>query len=91
MYAHNSNGDWNEFGEDAQKLKWVDHIVQGIEETSYTRDPDAEPEVQKPAAPRTSELTEEHDASGKPVMYLPRPIPKDVYFMYNPDGYYRLH
>ena len=31
MYAHSSSGDWSEFGEDAQKLKWVNHIVDGIE------------------------------------------------------------
>jgi hypothetical protein len=23
-------------------------------------------------------------------MFLPRPNPKDVYYLFNPDGYYRL-
>ena len=35
-------------------------------------------------------LKEELDHDGRPVVYLPRPNPKDVYFIYNPDGYYRL-
>ena len=28
--------------------------------------------------------------SKKPFTYLPRLNPKDVYFLYNPDGYYRM-
>ncbi|WP_367872433.1 ATP-dependent Clp protease proteolytic subunit [Luteolibacter sp. Populi] len=86
MYSHNSGGDWSEFGEDAQKLKWVDHIVQGIEETSFTKSPDAAPA----SAPAPNALKEEVDANGKPFSYLPRLTPKDVYFLYNPDSYYRM-
>jgi ATP-dependent Clp protease, protease subunit len=86
MYAHNSAGDWSEFGEDAAKLKWVDHIVQGIEETSFTKSPDAGPV----ATPAPNALKEEVDASGKPFSYLPRLTPKDVYFLYNPDNYFRM-
>ncbi len=90
MYAHSSSGDWSEFGEDARKLKWVNHIVNGIEETSFTKNPDA---LDKPSAtpkPGTAALKEEVDANGKPFAYLPRLTPKDVYFLYNPDGYYRM-
>jgi ATP-dependent Clp protease protease subunit len=86
MYAHSSAGDWSEFGEDAQKLKWVNHIVQGIEETSFTKNPDASPAP----APAVTGLKEEVDANGKPFSYLPRLTPKDVYFLYNPDGYFRM-
>lgn len=91
MYAHNSNGDWSEFAEDAQKLKWVNHIVQGIDETSFTKDPDAvsTPTTPPPAKPVTA-LAEEIDSNGKPFAWLPRLDPKDVYFLYNPDGYYRM-
>lgn len=88
MYAHSTSGDWSEFGEDAQKLKWVNHVIQGVEETSLTRNPDSTPATTT-AAP-AMELKEELDASGKPCAYLPRLTPKDVYFLYNPDGYYRL-
>ena len=86
MYAQVSSGDWSEFGEDAQKLKWVNHIVKGIEETSLTKNPDMKPA----AAPVAAEFKEELDSNGKPFSYLPRLTPKDVYFLYNPDGYYRM-
>ena len=88
MYTHSSSGDWNEFAEQAKELKWVNHIVNGIDETSFTKDPDSvDPakSVVKPAA-----LTEELDASGNPYVRLPRLNPMDVYFLHNPDGYYRM-
>jgi len=85
MYKHSSSGDWSEFGEDAQKLKWVNHIVQGIEETSIIRDPDA-----APASSERSAVDAHVDANGKPFTWLPRLDPKDVYFLYNPDQYFRL-
>jgi len=92
MYAHTSSGDWSEFGEDAQKLKWVDHIVQGIDETSLNKDPDATaaPAAIPTAPSRPNSLVEEIDTNGKPFMWLPRIDPKDVYFLYNPDSYYRM-
>jgi ATP-dependent Clp protease, protease subunit len=93
MYAHSSSGDWTEFAEDAQKLKWVNHIVQGIDETSFTRNPDAGPAASaKPqsALQSASTLAEQIDNEGKPHVWLPRLQPKDVYFLYNPDGYYRM-
>jgi len=68
------------------QLKWVNHIVQGIEETSLTRNPDLKSADAQPKA----EVKEEIDANGKPFTYLPRLTPKDVYFLYNPDGYYRM-
>ena len=86
MYAQVSSGDWSEFGEEAQKLKWVNHIVKGIDETSLTKNPDMKPA----AAPVAAEFKEELDSNGKPFSYLPRLTPKDVYFLYNPDGYYRM-
>lgn len=88
MYAHNSSGDWSEFGEDALKLKWVDHIVSGIEETSFTKNPDAT--GGPAAAPAPNAVKEEVDANGKPFSFLPRLTPKDVYFLYNPDNYFRM-
>lgn len=88
MYAKASSGDWSEFGEQAKDLKWVNHIVKGIDETSFTKDPDT---VELPVAGRPVALKEEVDSSGKPYAWLPRLDPKDVYFVYNRDGYYREH
>jgi ATP-dependent Clp protease protease subunit len=87
MYAKSSSGDWSEFGEQAKELKWVNHIVEGIDETSFTKDPDSV-DPAKVAKPVT--VAEEVDASGKPFVWLPRLDPKDVYFIYNSDGYYRM-
>jgi ATP-dependent Clp protease protease subunit len=86
MYARASSGDWSEFGEQAKELKWVNHIVNGIDETSVNKDPDS---VETSRASQTA-LTEEVDTSGKPFAWLPRLMPKDVYFLYNPDFYFRM-
>ena len=86
MYARSTSGDWSEFGDKAKELKWVNHIVDGIVESSITINPDAE---QKPAVQKTA-LAEQVDPDGKVFTYLPRLNPKDVYFLYNPDGYYRM-
>ncbi|MEP4079340.1 ATP-dependent Clp protease proteolytic subunit [Haloferula sp.] len=89
MYERSTSGDWSEFGEEAQKLKWVKHIVTGIDETSFRRNPDARSTKEKTATQRTS-MVETIDEDGRPVMYLPRINSKDVYFLYNADGYYRV-
>lgn len=87
MYARSSSGDWSEFGEQAKELKWVNHIVKGIDETSFTKNPDS---VEPVKAAQPVALTEEIDASGKPFIWLPRLNPQDVYFLYNSDSYYRM-
>lgn len=87
MYAHSSNGNWSEFGEQAKDLKWVNHIVNGIDETSFTKDPDT---IEAPKTSRPIALSEDIDASGHPFVWLPRLNPMDVYFLYNSDGYYRM-
>ena len=86
MYARSTSGDWSEFADEAKKLKWVNHIVDGILESSITMNPDAD---EKEADKKTA-LVEEIDPDGKVFTYLPRLNPKDVYFLYNPDGYYRM-
>jgi ATP-dependent Clp protease protease subunit len=87
MYARSTSGDWSEFGEQAKDLKWVNHIVNGIDETSFTKDPDS---IDPAKTAKPTALTEEVDPSGKSFAWLPRLEPKDVYFLYNPDGYYRM-
>lgn len=101
MYARISSGDWTEFADNAQKLKWVDVVVNEIQETAILKHPDL---GSTPAAPvRTITvappggavqtvplLSECLDEKGRPFMMLPRPNPKDVYYLYNPDQYYRV-
>jgi ATP-dependent Clp protease protease subunit len=91
MYARSSSGDWTEFATEAKKLKWVNHVVEGIDETSVIKNPDAVKSSAPVVSPmRPTALVEEVDAEGKVFSWLPRLQPKDVYFLYNPDGYYRL-
>ncbi len=100
MYEHSSSGDWNEFADNAQKLKWVDTIVEEIEETSLLRHPDSQPAATGVAnAPRIAsteamasnspDVVNAVDDRGKPMAVLPRLNPLDAYWLYNPDGYFR--
>lgn len=86
MYARSSSGDWSEFGDKAKELKWVNHIVSGIQETSVI----THPEIQKQPEKTALAAEEQVDAEGRTYLWLPRLNPKDVYFLYNPDGYYRM-
>ena len=87
MYEKSSDGDWSEFATDAKDLKWVDNIVDRIEETSLLVDPDY---TEKNKRLRRTHATQALDKQGRPVAYLPRLSPKDMYFLYNPDNYYQL-
>ncbi|MCK5813048.1 MAG: ATP-dependent Clp protease proteolytic subunit [Cocleimonas sp.] len=87
MYKQSSDGDWSEFASDAKKLNWVDHIVERIEETSLLTDPNMKKKIKKlPKRIRAEAM----DEKNRPVVYLPRLSPKDMYFLYNPDRYYQL-
>jgi len=86
MYENASSGDWVEFADEAHKLKWVNHIVETIEETAIVKDPN-QTESANPAARFTAE--EQLDDEGRPFVWLPRIDPTDVWFLHNPDGYFR--
>lgn len=86
MYDKSSDGDWSEFASDAQKLHWVNHIIDRIEETSLLKDPNSEKEI---VAPRPV-VAEGISNQKRSVVYLPRLAPKDMYFLYNPNNYYQL-
>ncbi len=101
MYSKASTGDWSEFADKAVNLKWVDHIVDEVRETAQVKHPDLTPKPtptftllplrgEAGAASAVPYLTEGVDEKGRPCMFLPRPNPKDVYYLFNPDGYYRL-
>ncbi len=100
MYKKSSTGDWNEFANDAQKLHWVDTIVEEIEETALLRHPDTLASSQSSPSPTRAEANASghlesdvmngQDERGKPIALLPRLNPLDAYWMYNPDGFYRM-
>ena len=82
MYENTVTGDWTEFADQAQKLKWVDHVVTNIQETSLLQNPDTKKE--------SSGAKAQADAtSGISANVIPRLNPKDVLYLYNPDEYYQ--
>jgi ATP-dependent Clp protease protease subunit len=95
MYAHTASGDWQEFGDDAAKLKWVDVVVGRCRETAWRRNPDSElttngQQVATANQAQAPATTEKVDAKGHPYMVLPHLNPVDCYYLHNPDGYYRM-
>jgi ATP-dependent Clp protease protease subunit len=106
MYDQVSSGDWSEFGDKAVQLKWVDHVVKEIRETALVKSPDANrPGPALPVGPvpvprpqtglessisSQSPFPEAIDEKGQPFTRLPRLAPKDFYYLYNPDGYFRM-
>lgn len=87
MYEKNSDGDWREFGDRAQELKWIDHVVDRIWEMSVDKNPDR---FGRSMIFAEGTLEESLDDDGRPFMALPRLEPFDFYYLYNPDRYYRL-
>lgn len=87
MYKHSSDGDWQEFGDEAVRLKWADRVVHEVRETGIVKDPD---EVKDDAKPKKLlALAPSTDAQGRETVRLPRLQPFDAYWIYNPDQYYR--
>jgi ATP-dependent Clp protease, protease subunit len=86
MYKNNSDGNWMVFGDKAKKLKWVDDVVKDVRELSVM---DIAEKAPAPAPQGGFEMKEERDSEGKPFIRLPRLLPCDVWFIYNPDNYYR--
>ncbi|GHC64594.1 ATP-dependent Clp protease proteolytic subunit [Roseibacillus persicicus] len=80
MYQETVTGDWTEFADQAKKLKWVDHVVSNIRETSLVKNPDAK---------RSSTASPNASVTSTPENIIPRLNPMDVLYMYNPDGYYQ--
>jgi ATP-dependent protease ClpP protease subunit len=86
MYKHNSNGNWQEFGDEAVRLKWADHVVSEIRETGIVKEP-GDTKEEKPKL--LFGLAEETDSHGARFVRLPRLQPFDAYWIDNSDGYYR--
>lgn len=93
MYENRSTGNWVEFGDKARKLKWVDQIVETIQEESYDKNPDYLSALGDPVPPGNDgppKLQERVDSAGHRYVQLPRLEAVDCYYLYNPDNYYRL-
>ncbi len=84
MYKHNSDGDWEEFGDEAQKLKWVNHVVTEIREAGIRASESSPPAPVIRLFGQAGKAAEGAEAGEK----LPRLQPYDCWFLYNKDGYY---
>ena len=92
MYENASTGDWQEFADEAQKLKWVDHITLEVREEGITEKP-------RGRAPRPfffflgsdGEIESGSDTESRipQAAMLPTPAPYDFYFLYNRSGFYQ--
>ena len=88
LYEKSAKGDWLEFADRAKKLKWVDNIINGIQDSGIWELPNAENytwQSQLQGAYETTTTTE----SG--VIYLPLLEGKDFYYLYNPNNRYQMH
>jgi ATP-dependent Clp protease protease subunit len=92
MYQNRSTGDWQEFGDNAKRLHWVDEIADVIREESYVKNTDgvATARGASPAHALGDDVEEVTSAQGRAVARLPRLSPVDAYWLYDPDGYYRV-
>ena len=100
MYANDSTGDWQAFGDKAKELKWVDHVVERIEETAVLdllpvpvappAMPQTQPLPQPPTRTEISGVTTRVDDKGRPYFELPALAnPFDAWWLYDPQGLYR--
>ena len=98
MYEHNSNGDWEEFADEAVRLKWVNHVVSEIREDGIRKRPTSA--APRPwyfllfgeagsDEPRAAMNALQRDEKGRPFVQLPPLQPFDHYFMYDPNNFYR--
>ena len=92
LYEKAAKGDWSEFGDNAQKLKWVDHIIDGIKDSSIWELPNLHDYTWKNDAKHTFEEASFEAATPEDsgVIYLPPLGAKDFYYLYNPDNRFQI-
>jgi ATP-dependent Clp protease protease subunit len=83
MYRHDSTGDWSEFADRAAELGWVQHVVREVRERGITQLSEA------PGNAASKPRAERRDAQGRSYVDLPRLQPFDLWFLHDPDDYYR--
>jgi ATP-dependent Clp protease, protease subunit len=91
LYEKSAKGDWEEFADLAQKLKWVDHTVNGIKESSIRELPN--PENYTWESYLKKDWGNNHEATcaiENGAVYLPPLDAKDFYYLYNPDNLYQI-
>lgn len=91
LYEKSAKGDWLEFADRAQQLRWVDHTVNGIKDSGMRELPKPENYTWESYFNKNcgSHDGATHTAENG-VVYLPPLDAKDFYYLYNPDNFYRM-
>ncbi len=87
MYAHNSRGDWSEFGSEALRLNWVTDVVDFVSETGIVRVSDKP--AGTPKENRGNARACKFDEKGQPYFELPSLPAGDFWMIYDPNHLYR--
>lgn len=89
MYEHNSQGDWEVFGTEAVERKWVDFLVDRVEETSFVAlESPQQATPQRMVIP--TGVVEKTDSTGQSYAELPMlENPFDCWWLSDKTGYYR--
>ncbi len=87
LYEHSSKGNWKEYAPEAQKLKWVNNVVSKIVDQSVLVNPLYQEDTESKG---NDEYEGKLSNKGKKKHYLPKLRPTDMYFIYNPSGYYEM-
>ena len=90
LYEKSASGDWTEFADNAKKLKWVDHIIEGVDDSAIREKPEAANYTFESWWKECYGLEITPAQAADPVVYLPPLGPKDFYYLYNPDNRYQV-
>ena len=85
MYENNSDGDWFEFADKAVELKWVNNMVNQIQEAGIRN----QPKGGRSSFPWFFDFMET-DTAGNKFIRMPPLRPFDHYFIYDPNDFYRM-
>ena len=90
LYQRSAEGNWTEFADNAQKIKWVDYIITNIDDSAIR-------EIPNPANYTFEEwyvdwfgIDLPPDQITNDIVYLPQLSPQDFYYLYNKDKRYAV-
>lgn len=92
MYKANSDGNWSQFGDEAVKSRWADGVVHRIRKTGSIKYPITKPKLNhfcSKSHNNNNEAQESNNACASDQS-LPKLLPMDYYWIYNPNGYYQI-
>ena len=92
LYEKSARGDWLEFADHAQRLKWVDHNINGIQDSGMRELPSSGCYTYKSYYERYYGDDNYAGATAveSGVIYLPPLHAGDFYYLHNPDNRYQM-